>query len=300
MDTDVVVVAYRSAEHLRACVAPLCEEPAISVVVVDNACPEKSVETIRDLPLRVVEMGHNAGFAAGCNAGAAAGTSKAILFLNPDARVTADHVNVLAQTIERDPACGAAGPRILFRDSGKTQYSIRRRPTVASAFAEALFLHHVFRDSRWATEDVRDGYDRPVADAAWLIGAALCVRREAFEQVGGWDERFFMYGEDTDLGLRLREQGWRLRYEPSAIVQHAGRASSTNSTQVIDRAESRLTYAQAHEHGLGYLGFRVAFVVYELLRIPIAATRSLQLARARLKALAITLAPTHAKDGRQP
>jgi GT2 family glycosyltransferase len=298
VSTDVVVVAYRSAAHLRACVAPLCNQPSISVVVVDNACPENSAETVRDLPVRIVEMGRNAGFAAGCNAGAALGSSDAILFLNPDARVSPDHVDLIAETLEQDSTCGAVGPRIIFQDSGETQHSIRRPPTVVSAFAEALFLHHLFPRSDWATEDVRHGYDEPAVDAAWLIGAALCVRREAFAQVGGWDERFFMYGEDTDLGFRLRERGWVLRYEPSARVLHAGRASSHGSAQALRRAESRLTYARAHERGLRYLGFRIAFVIYELLRIPIAATRSLQLARARLRALAITLARPGVREGR--
>jgi N-acetylglucosaminyl-diphospho-decaprenol L-rhamnosyltransferase len=288
--TDVVVVAYRSATELRTCVAPLCDEPSIRVVVVDNACPERSVETIRDLPVQIVEMGRNVGFAAGCNAGAAVGSSDAILFLNPDAEIAPHHVNLLARTLDGDPTCGAVGPRIIFRGSGLTQKSIRRRPSLASAFAEALFLHHVFRNSRWATEDVLHAYDEPLEDAPWLIGAALCVRRDAFRQVGGWDERFFMYGEDADLGLRLREHGWTLRYEPAAFVLHTGRGSGETSAQSVMRAESRLRFARTHERGLRYFGFRTAFALYELVRIPLAATRSQALTRARVKALAVTLA----------
>src|SRR4051812_30354932 len=170
VQTDVVVVAYRSANDLRACVEPLCDQPSITVVVVDNACPERSVETVDDLPLRVVAMRRNAGFAAGCNAGAAAGSSEAILFLNPDTRVAPEDVRALTRVLEDDPTCGAVGPRIVFRESGETQRSMRRAPTVASAFAEALFPHHVFRDSDWATDDVRSGYDEPAQNAAWLIG----------------------------------------------------------------------------------------------------------------------------------
>jgi N-acetylglucosaminyl-diphospho-decaprenol L-rhamnosyltransferase len=297
--TDVVVVAYRSAAELRACVAPLCEEPSIRVVVVDNACPEGSVETIRDLPVHIVEMKRNAGFAAGSNAGAAVGSSDAILFLNPDAQITPPHADLLARTLDRDPTCGAVGPRIIFRGSGLTQNSIRRRPSLGSAFAEALFLHHFFRKSGWATEDVPHAYDEPLDDAPWLIGAALCVRRKAFRQVGGWDERFFMYGEDADLGLRLRRDGWTLRYEPAAVVLHTGRGSGESSAQSVMRAESRLTFARAHERGFRYLGFRIAFALYELVRIPLAATRSRALTRSRLKALAVTLAPSNARHGGQ-
>jgi N-acetylglucosaminyl-diphospho-decaprenol L-rhamnosyltransferase len=298
MNVDVVVVAYRSATHLRACVEPLCGQPDITVIVVDNACPEGSLSTIDDLRVRVVEMGRNAGFAAGCNAGAAAGSADAILFLNPDAQMTSDHVHVLADVLERDRECGAVGPRILFQETGETQHSMRRGPSVAAAFAEALFLHHVFRHSEWATEDVRRGYDEPRRDPTWLIGAALCVRRSAFEQLGGWDERFFMYSEDTDLGTRLRRAGWVLRYEPMAHALHAGSASTSRSSQPVMRAEARVAYVRLHERGARYIAFRIAFVLYELLRVPIAATRSLRQARARLAALAVALAPPRSSAGR--
>src|SRR5690242_5994554 len=109
MRTDVVIVAYRSAGHLRACVEPLCGQPDVNVVVVDNDCPERSPDTVRDLSLTIVDMGRNAGFGAGCNAGAAAGRGDAILFLNPDARIDAAGVRALAARMEDLPAVGAIG-----------------------------------------------------------------------------------------------------------------------------------------------------------------------------------------------
>jgi N-acetylglucosaminyl-diphospho-decaprenol L-rhamnosyltransferase len=298
VDIDVVVVAYRSAEHLRACVQPLCDQPGLNVIVVDNACPEQSLSTISDLAVNVVEMGRNAGFAAGCNAGAAAGSAGGILFLNPDAQIVPEAVRVLGDILERDPRCGAVGPRIIYEGSGETQHSMRRGPSVLAAFAEAFFLHHVFRHSDWATEDVRRGYDKPHSDPTWLIGAAICVRRAAFEQLGGWDERFFMYSEDTDLGTRLRKAGWVLWYEPAAEALHAGSASTPRSTQAVMRAEARVAYVRVHERGLRYLAFRTAFALHELLRVPIAATRSLQQARARLAALAVALSPPRSSTTR--
>src|SRR4051812_26643770 len=110
MQTDVVIVAYRSATHLRACVEPLCGHADIHVIVVDNDCPERSPDLVRDLPLTIVEMGRNAGFGAGCNAGAAAGSSGAIFFLNPDARIEPDAVRAIAAVLERHRAVGAVGP----------------------------------------------------------------------------------------------------------------------------------------------------------------------------------------------
>src|ERR1051326_2356372 len=137
---DVVVVAYRSADHLRACVEPLASADGIQVIVVDNACPERSPETVADLPLQIVRMGRNAGFGAGCNAGARAGSGEAILFLNPDATMLPEDVRRLGAVFAEDPRSGAAGPLIL-ETNGETQPSMRRLPTLRAAFSEAAYLH---------------------------------------------------------------------------------------------------------------------------------------------------------------
>src|SRR5207237_1670814 len=98
---------------------------------------------------------------------------------------------------------------------------MRRTPRLLAAFGEALFLQHRFRRSAGPTEIVRAGYGE-ARSSEWLSGAVLCVRRVAFEQVGGFDERFFMYCEDTDLCLRLRRAGFEVRYDPAATAMHVG------------------------------------------------------------------------------
>ena len=126
MTIDVVVVAYRSAAHLRACVEPLAREEDLRVIVVDNACPEDSPATVADLPIEIVEMGHNAGFAAACNAGARRGSGEGILFLNPDAVMTPGDVRVLAAGLEGDQSRAAVAPRILA-PTGETERSMFRQ-----------------------------------------------------------------------------------------------------------------------------------------------------------------------------
>src|SRR3954468_21594469 len=159
MRFDVVTVAYNSSDHLRDCIEPLAGQPDIHPIVVDNACPERSPDLVRDLPgVSVVAMGRNAGFGAGCNAGARAGDGDAILFLNPDASMTPDDLRLLARAFEQHPRCGAVGPHI-EETTGETQFSIRRLPRLSSAFAEAFYLHHVLRSVPWANEVVRWGYD---------------------------------------------------------------------------------------------------------------------------------------------
>lgn len=287
MHIDVIVVAFRSARHLRGCVEPLAGQPDISVVVVDNACPERSSDTVRDLPLEILPMGRNAGFGVGCNAGAARGEGDAILFLNPDARIEPDGVRRLAQVLVAHPGCGAVAPHLLEAD-GETQLSVRRTPRLRSAFSEALFLHHVAPRAPWATEMVHDGYDRP-QEVEWLTGAALMVRRSAFTQLGGFDERLFMYSEDTDLCERLRRAGYRLRYEPGVTAHHEGAASAPAPMQAALMVEARLVYARLHERLPRRLAFRVAYGLGELVRIPVAATRSRAHVQGRLSALAVAL-----------
>ncbi len=247
------------------------------------------MDTVRDLDVRTVDMGRNAGFAAGCNAGVALGDAPAILFLNPDARMTPEALQTLTETLDRHPECAAVGPR-LVGVRGETQFSLRRAPRVRSAFGEALFLHRVLPSAAWSSEIVRTGYDT-AQEVEWLIGAALLVRRAAFEEIGGFDERLFMYSEDADLCARLRDRGYTLRYEPSAVVSHEGAASAPRPAQAPVLASARIAYARLHERGVRYLAFRIAFALEELLRLPVAMCRSGFHLRARAHAFRIAVAP---------
>lgn len=286
-EIDVVVVAYRSVAHLRRCVEPLAGERDMKVVVVDNACPQQSTRTISDLPVEIVSMGRNAGFAAGCNAGARRGRGEAILLLNPDATITPANVRLLVDSLERDPRCAAVGPRLRL-PSGETELSMFREPRLQSSFGEAFFLHHLFPRAEWSTEWVRGGYEDSAEPEA-LIGAVLLVRRSAFEELGGFDERFFLYCEDTDLSTRLRRRGFTLRYEPDVVAEHELGGSTPKARQAALRTEARLVYARLHERGVRYVGFRLACAAHELLRVPLAATRPTGHLRARLAAARVAL-----------
>ena len=287
---DVVVVAYCSSQHLRSCVEPLCGLHDLRVIVVDNACPEDSTSTLTGLRVEILRMGRNAGFATACNAGSSLGRGDAILFLNPDAEISPADVRLLASRLAADPSCGAIGPRILDA-SGRTSLSVRRNPRLRSAFGEALFLHYVARQMAWPTETVRTGYDH-AADAEWLSGAALCVRRSAFEAVGGFDERFFLYSEDADLCLRIRQSGYVVRYDPVATAHHHGGSSAPRPSLADLNLASRITYVRAHERGLRYFAFRLAYALHELVRVPIAAVRSEVDLDGRVRAVAVSFGGT--------
>jgi N-acetylglucosaminyl-diphospho-decaprenol L-rhamnosyltransferase len=245
---DVVVVSYNSRAHLRRCVAPLAGCNGVRPIVVDNASPDRAHETVRDLPVTIVELPTNGGFSAGCNAGWRAGAAPYVLFLNPDSRLEPEALERLVSAVEGDRRAGAAAPRIVGED-GELNWSQRRFPHLASIWAQALYLHRIFPRASWVDELVRDraAYERP-GSPDWASGACLLVRREVLERLGGFDDRFFMYWEDTDLCRRIRALGLEVRYEPAVTLVHAGGASAPRSSLLPVLAESRLRYVRKH-HG---------------------------------------------------
>jgi N-acetylglucosaminyl-diphospho-decaprenol L-rhamnosyltransferase len=243
---DVVVVSYNSRETLRDCVAPLCGVPGVAVTVVDNDSADDSLAAVAGLPVRAIQSGHNGGFAFGCNLGSAAGTASYVLLLNPDARIEPAGLEALAAVLDGDATAGLVGPRLLD-GTGELMYSQRRYPRLRSTWARALFLHRLLPRAAWVDEVIRrrEVYDR--ADRAeWVSGACMLVRRSVLERIGGLDEGFFLYCEDTDLCARIQALGFDVRYEPGATARHHGGHSAPRSSLLAVLAVSRVRYARKH------------------------------------------------------
>ena len=246
---DVVVVAYNSADTLRACVEPLTRLPWANVIVVDNASPDDSAEVVADLPLTLISSPRNGGFAYGCNVGMAAGTGEFVLLLNPDAEIDEASLTALVEALGADPALAGVGPRTI--DSvGRTALTQRRFPRLRSTYAQALFLHRLAPNAAWSDDAVRDpaAYERAGAPE-WISGCCALFRRDAVEAVGRLDEGFFLYAEETDLFVRLAAAGWHAGYEPRAVASHVGQGSASPDTTEHWRAYSRVRYARKH-HGM--------------------------------------------------
>jgi N-acetylglucosaminyl-diphospho-decaprenol L-rhamnosyltransferase len=278
---DVVVVSYNSRETLRDCVEPLVHMREADVFVVDNDSQDGALETIGDLPLHVLSRNENGGFAAGCNDGWRAGSAPLVLFLNPDARLDEESLRELVRTLDADPRVGIAGPRLLASD-GSVQFSQRRFPALRSTFAQAVFLHRVFPRASWTDEVVRDlaAYDTP-GSPEWLSGACLLVRRDVLERLGGWDDSFFLYSEDTDLCCRARNAGFDVRYVPTAKATHVGGQSSPRAGLLPMLAESRLRYANKHETRIRASCQRVGIALSALSHLAAARTRGSRAGHAR-------------------
>lgn len=241
---DVVVVSYNSGDTLRECVAPLCGLDDINVIVVDNDSPDRSLETIADLPVRGIPAGRNGGFSFGCNLGLRAGAARYVLFLNPDAQITPAAVRSLAEVLGGNERVGIVGPRI--EDSDGTLFpSMRRYQRAGSIWATALFLHRFFTRAAWANEIIKSAadYDR-VAYPEWVSGACLLARRDVLDAIGGFDEGFFLYNEDMDVCARARAAGYQVRYDPRAIARHEGGHSAPRTGLYAVLAASRMRFAR--------------------------------------------------------
>lgn len=267
---DIVVVSFNSSEHLRACVEPLAGIPDFNVIVVDNASRDDSLASLAGLPVAAVALPENHGFAYGCNVGWRLGEARYVFFLNPDAQIAATSLDRLARTLENDARLGGVAPKIVAAD-GSLDYSLRRLPRLRSTYARALFLHRLFPRAGWSDEIVRDDsvYARR-AIPEWVSGAALLVRRDAIAAVGGFDERFFHYGEDMDLCRRLRDAGLPLGFEPEAVVVHEGGASAPRSSLLPELLRSRLRYAQKHYGRVAASLERLGLLLEQLVRTVVA------------------------------
>lgn len=203
---DVVIVTYHSAAHLPRVLGALGD--GVDVVVVDNASSDGSADIAEAHGATVVRGAVNAGFAAGCNRGAARGDADKILFLNPDAVIEPGALATLVAAMDADPRIGVASPRLVHPD-GSAQRVRWPYPSAHGAWREALGLApHPDEESE-----------------GFVIGACFLVRREAFESVGGFDTRFWLYGEEAELCRRVEDAGWQVRCVPSATAIHIGGAS---------------------------------------------------------------------------
>jgi GT2 family glycosyltransferase len=221
----VVVVSYNSERLLPDLIASLrsgMDGVAWRLVVADNASVDGSVEAVRRLApdATVVEMGRNAGYAAGINAAVAAVSDyTAILVLNPDVRLAPGCAPALVATL-RQPGTGIAVPRLADRH-GVLIPTMRREPSILRVFGDAVLGAE--RAGRYPSlgEVVTDErrYDgEAVTD--WAEGSTVMIDAECWRRCGPWDESFFLYSEETDFALRARDAGFVCRFTPSARAVH--------------------------------------------------------------------------------
>jgi N-acetylglucosaminyl-diphospho-decaprenol L-rhamnosyltransferase len=212
-----VVVSHGHAAELRELLPAL--RPQVDDVVVVANLPGSAEGLSEDV--RVIENADPLGFAANANRGIAATRGEWVLLVNPDAIPAPDAVETLRAFAEGRPRCGIAGPRMVFPD-GAWQPSRRRFPTVAGTVARRTPLRLLLPPfERQRSHYLLDERPTEPAPADWMLGAFLLLRRAMLAELGGFDPRFRLYGEDIDLCYRAAKAGWERWYVPAAVVRHA-------------------------------------------------------------------------------
>jgi N-acetylglucosaminyl-diphospho-decaprenol L-rhamnosyltransferase len=288
----VIVVCYNSSavigDCLRAIGAATQGVRLSAVVVADNASTDTSVDLVRavaaetGLPVSVLPLGRNAGYAAAINAGVAALAQRPdhVLVLNPDARPMPASLAALVHAADQ-PGVGIAVPRLLAPD-GSVAPSLRRPPSIRRALAEAVLGGRRAGRLGALSEVITDphAYELP-GPVAWATGAAMLVSMAAWTEIGPWDESFLLYSEETEFALRAADRGWSVWYEPAAVMRHIGGESGTNPVLWALLTVNRVRlYRRRHGPGRG-LAFQAAVILGEAIR----AATGRRTARAALLAL---------------
>ena len=245
-EVAIVTVTYNSGRYLAEFLDSTADssQRPVTVVVADNASQDAD-------DARAVTVGHGAAFVdTGGNHGYGAAVNAAvrtlpddvewILVCNPDVVLGRGALDVLVETARSDERIGSVGPAVVETD-GTTYPSARRVPSLRTGLGHALFAN-VWERNPWTRAYHADDEHGSRRDAGWLSGACVLVRGSAFRALGGFDEGYFMYFEDVDLGHRLGRSGWRNVYEPAARVVHVGAHSTTSSSHAMRLAHHRSAY----------------------------------------------------------
>jgi N-acetylglucosaminyl-diphospho-decaprenol L-rhamnosyltransferase len=249
---DAVVVTMDSREMVLQCLQYL--DTVDRAIVVDNASQDATADAVAAAhpDVTVIRLGEARSLAGAYNEGAAGGSGELVLFLNDDILVEPGSIDRLVQALADDDGAVAASGRLVDSESGETQHQYEPRPFPGIGRFVVAFtgLERVWAGNPWSAPHK----DRPLDGAAVAVdqpaGACLLVEREAFEAVGGWDEGFELWFEDTDLARRLSKRG-RILYVPAASFRHVG----GHSTRRLSRAEIvRRSYGSALRYGGKHFG----------------------------------------------
>lgn len=234
MDLSIVILNYKTRGLVKTCVRGLLSVPTSylrEIIVVDNASRDGTPEMVaREFPsVRVIVSNSNTGFGGGNNAGIAVAQGRYIITMNPDIAVLDDALDRLVVFMDQNSDVGFVGPRLSNPD-GSMQHSCYRFPTPMIPVYRRTLLGRLGEGQAALADYLMTDWDHAeTRDVDWLLGACIMMRREVVEKIGVFDDRFFLYFEDTDLCRRAWEAGYRVVYHPEANIIHYHRRESAGS-----------------------------------------------------------------------
>jgi hypothetical protein len=275
MDVSVIIVNWNTCDILRECLLSIYKQTEIvdfEVVVVDNGSTDGSAEMVKEEFQSVIlmENSHNKGFAAANNQGITVAKGRYVLLLNSDTIILN---NAIAKTVafaDAHPEAAVVGCRVLNPDR-TLQQTCFMFPSILNLFLSSLYLYKLFPNSRFFGRERMGWWKRnDVREVDVVTGCFMLVRREAIEQVGMMDERFFVYGEETDLCFRLKQAGWKIIFTPDAEIVHLGGASSSQMKRqmYLQLRGSILLFFRKHRGWLVYWAACLLIALFFVVRTP--------------------------------
>lgn len=251
-DLAVVIVDHDAGEDVLRCIRSVFDsagEIGLEVLVVDNRSRDGSPEAVTAAfpPVRVIRNDSNRGFAAAANQGMRASRSEFVLLINPDAEIGAGTLEGFLKVARDRPRAGAIGA--LTRDPDGTIYpSARRVPSLFLGLGHTL-VSPFWRDNPWSRRYRMADWDRRTErEVEWVSGSSVLLRRSSLDEVGLFDERYFMYVEDMDLCTRLRKGGWEVWFSPQLEITHiGGTATAGRRAMTLQHSKSIYTYFVKHQ-----------------------------------------------------
>ncbi|MFN8555503.1 MAG: glycosyltransferase family 2 protein [Candidatus Obscuribacterales bacterium] len=274
---SISIVHHHGLEMLRDCLTSIFENSPnfpFEVLVVDNASTDGAVEMIEhDFPaVKLLKNSEQHGFGHNQNAGIAASTGEYIFIYNDDTLLHGQALTTLCDFLDQHSDVGLVGPRLLNADN-TLQLSCYKFPSPIRCIWENTLLTAAFPNST-IFGDYRKWQHDQVRAVDFVIGAAMLVRRSVIDQVGTFDENFFMYSEETDWQMRIHKAGWKIMLCPDAVVTHLGGQSSegVKDRQFCEFNRSAAKLMKKHYGSLGALVQRFAMIEGSLIRLLIWST----------------------------
>ncbi|MBS1722068.1 MAG: glycosyltransferase family 2 protein [Armatimonadetes bacterium] len=275
LSLTVTICSWNTVNDLRACLASLREESETNrdfeVLVIDNASSDGSPDMVEsEFPeFRQLRQSENLGFTGGHNLAIQERRGRHVALLNSDTIVHPGAIAALLAYLEQNPRVGVVGPKLLNPD-GSLQFSCRRFPNPVAAAFRNTFLGRLFPNNRFVSAYLMHDFDHSqTREVDWVSGAAMFIRSEVVEAIGGLDPEYFMYCEDTDFCKRTWEAGYSVVYLPSAVITHAiGRSTDRVANKMIVRFHrSMLRYYRKHIIPQAWPPFRPFFYVLAALAL---------------------------------
>jgi len=308
VDVSVIIVNWNTRGLLRNCLESVYERAGdveFEVIVVDNASTDGSVEMVKNDfdSVRLIENIENRGFAAANNQAMAVTKGRYVLLLNSDTVVLDDAVARTVNFADAHPRAAVTGCRVLNSD-GTLQPTCFMFPSILNMLLSSTYLYKLFPGSRFFGRERMTWWDRSdVRQVDVVTGCFMLVRREAIDQVGMMDERFFMYAEETDWCYRFKEHGWQVIFAPVARIIHLGGQSTAKRpvAMIVQLRLSILMFIRKHRGRFARLAARVLTAMFFIVRLPVwfaRIFRSGHRAEAATKLQAYSTGIVHALFGR--